>query len=96
MANKLQFANLNNLQEFLTYHNVQIDAKISKATESSIKTVSFSEDGYIIYFYTKEAPVTVDEAAFTINLPQPITKADKVKNAVAGHLAGLDSNLHQC
>lgn len=92
MANKLQFANLNNLQEFLTYHNVQIDAKISKATESSIKTVSFSEDGYIIYFYTKEAPVTVDEAAFTINLPQPITKADKVKNAVAGHLAGLDSN----
>lgn len=89
---KLQFANLNNLQEFLTYHNVQIDAKISKATENSIKTVSISDDGYILYFYTKTAPVTVDEAAFTITLPQPITKADKVKNAKAGNLAGLDKD----
>ena len=29
---------------------------------------------------------------FTITLPRPLTKADKVKNAVAGHLAGLDKD----
>lgn len=28
----------------------------------------------------------------TITLPRPLTKADKVKNAVAGHLAGLDKD----
>lgn len=89
---KLQFATISNLQEFLTLHNVQIDAKISTAVSDSIKTVSQSEDGYTLYFYTKKAPVTIDEAAFTITLPQPITKADKVKNAVAGNLAGLDKD----
>ena len=89
---KLQFATLSNLQEFLNLHNVQIDAKISEAVKSSIKTVSQSEDGYTLYFYTKAAPVTVDEAAFTITIPQPTGKADKVKGAISGHLAGLDAN----
>lgn len=89
---KLQFTTIDNLREFLTLHNVQIDKKISDATANSIKTISQSDDGYIIYFYTKPAPVTVDEAVFTITLPQPLTKADKVKNAVAGHLAGLDKD----
>lgn len=89
---KLQFATITNLQEFLNLHNVQIDAKIAEGVKSSIKTVSQSEDGYTLYFYTKTAPVTVEEAAFTITLPQPISKADKVKNAVAGHLAGLDAD----
>ena len=89
---KLQFMTINNLQEFLNLHNVQIDKKISDAVANSIKTVSQSEDGYTIYFYTKPAPVTVDEAVFTITLPQPLTKADKVKNAVAGHIAGLDKD----
>lgn len=92
MAGKLQFMTINNLQEFLNLHNVQIDAKISDATANSIKTISQSDDGYTVYFYTKPAPVTVDEAVFTITLPQPLTKADKVKNAVAGHLAGLDKD----
>lgn len=92
MANKLQFMTLGNLQEFLTLHNDQIDGKISEATKTSIKTVSLSDDGYTLYFYTKTAPVTVDEAVFTINLPQPVTKADLVKNATEGHLAGLDKN----
>ena len=50
---KLQFATLSNLQEFLNLHNVQIDSKISEAVKSSIKTVSQSEDGYTLYFYTK-------------------------------------------
>ena len=89
---KLQFATLSNLQEFLNLHNVQIDSKISEAVKSSIKTVSQSEDGYTLYFYTKTAPVTIDEAAFTITIPQPTGKADKVKGAVKGHLAGLDEN----
>lgn len=89
---KLQFATLGNLTEFLSLHNIQIDEKISDAVKTSIKTVSQSEDGYTLYFYTKTAPVTIDEAAFTITLPNPVNKADKVKNAVAGHLAGLDKD----
>ena len=89
---KLQFATLSNLQEFLTLHNVQIDSKISDAVKNSIKTVSQSEDGYTLYFYTKTAPVTIEEAAFTITIPNPSGKADKVKGAVTGHLAGLDAN----
>ena len=92
MANKLQFMTLGNLKEFLTLHNNQIDGKITEAIKTSIKTVSVSEDGYTLYLYTKTAPVTVEEAAFTINLPQPVTKADLVKNATEGHLAGLDKN----
>ena len=92
---KLQFATLSNLQEFLNLHNVQIDSKISEAVKNSIKTVSQSEDGYTLYFYTKTAPVTIDEAAFTITIPQPTGKADKVKGAVKGHLAGLDENGNQ-
>lgn len=39
MAGKLQFMTINNLQEFLNLHNVQIDKKISDAVASSIKTV---------------------------------------------------------
>lgn len=89
---KLQFATLGNLQEFLNLHNVQIDAKISEAVKNSIKTVSQSEDGYTLYFYTKTAPVTIEDAVFTITLPAPTGKADKVKGAVTGHLAGLDAN----
>ncbi|HAU84534.1 MAG TPA: hypothetical protein DCW90_03180 [Lachnospiraceae bacterium] len=89
---KLQFMTIGNLQEFLNLHNTQIDGKISTATASSIKTVSVSEDGYTLYFYTKTAPVSVEDAAFTINLPQPVTKADLVKNATEGNLAALDKN----
>lgn len=89
---KLQFATLSNLQEFLNLHNVQIDSKISEAVKNSIKTVSQSEDGYTLYFYTKTAPVTIEDAVFTITLPAPTGKADKVKGAVAGHIAGLDAN----
>ena len=89
---KLQVATLSNLQEFLKLHNVQIDGKISEAVKTAIRTVSQSDDGYTLYFYTKDAPVTVDEAAFTIAIPQPTAKADKVANAVKGHLAGLDEN----
>lgn len=89
---KLQFATLSNLQEFLTLHNVQIDSKISDAVKNSIKTVSQSSDGYTLYFYTKTAPVTIDDAVFTITIPNPSGKADKVKSAVNGHLAGLDAN----
>lgn len=89
---KLQFATLSNLTEFLSLHNVQIDAKISEAVKSSIKTVSQSADGFTLYFYAKTAPVTVEDAVFTITLPKDNAKADKVTGAVAGHLAGLDSN----
>lgn len=89
---KLQFATLGNLQEFLNLHNVQIDSKISDAVKDSIKTVSQSDDGYTLYFYNKKAPVTIEEAVFTITLPAPTGKADKVKRAVEGHLAGLDAN----
>lgn len=89
---KLQFATLSNLTEFLSLHNVQIDAKISEAVKSSIKTVSQSADGFTLYFYTKTAPVTIEDAVFTITLPKDSAKADKVTGAVNGHLAGLDAN----
>lgn len=89
---KLQFATLSNLTEFLSLHNVQIDSKISEAVKNSIKTVSQSADGFTLYFYTKTAPVTVDDAVFTITLPKDAAKADKVTGAVNGHLAGLDAN----
>lgn len=89
---KLQFATLSNLTEFLSLHNVQIDAKISEAVNKSIKTVSQSADGFTLYFYTKTAPVTVEDAVFTITLPKDAAKADKVTGAVNGHLAGLDAN----
>lgn len=69
--------------------------KIEAAVSSSVKYISQSVDKYTIYFYTKNAPVTEDDAAFSIQLPTPIDisgKADKVKNAVAGNFAGLDAN----
>ena len=34
---KLQFTTIDNLREFLTLHNIQIDKKISDATANSIK-----------------------------------------------------------
>ena len=89
---KLQFATLSNLTEFLSLHNVQIDAKISEAVKSSIKTVSQSADGFTLYFYKKTAPVTIEDAVFTITLPKDSAKADKVTGAVNGHLAGLDAD----
>lgn len=89
---KLQFATLANLEEFLTLHRLEQTAQITEAVKSSIKTVSQSSDGYTLYFYSKDAPVTEAEAVFSINLPQPLTKADKVTNAVAGNLAGLDAS----
>lgn len=89
---KLQFATLSNLTEFLSLHNVQIDSKISEAVKSSIKTVSQSADGFTLYFYTKTAPVTIEDAVFTITLPKDSAKADKVTGAVNGHLAGLDAD----
>lgn len=89
---KLQVATLSNLEEFLSLHNIQITSDINEAVKTSIKTVSQSDDGYTLYFYTKTAPVTIADAAFSITLPVPVGKADKVKNAVAGNLAGLDAN----
>lgn len=89
---KLQFATLTNFEEFLSLHNIQITEMIHDSVKSSLKTVSQSDDGYTVYFYTKTDPTSVDEAAFSINLPVPAGKADKVKNAVAGNLAGLDAN----
>lgn len=89
---KLQFATLGNFEEFLSLHNIEIASSISEAVKTSLKTVSQSDDGYTIYFYTKDAPVTIDDAVFSITLPVPVGKADKVKNAVAGNLAGLDAN----
>ncbi len=89
---KLQFATLSNLTEFLSLHNVQIDSKISEAVKNSIKTVSQSADGYTLYFYSKTAPVTTEDAVFTITIPRDTNKADKVKGAINGHLAGLDAN----
>lgn len=89
---KLQFATLSNLTEFLSLHNVQIDSKISEAVKNSIKTVSQSADGYTLYFYSKTAPVTIEDAVFTVTIPRDTNKADKVKGAVNGHLAGLDAN----
>lgn len=94
---KLQVMTLANLQEYTTLLNADIASKINAAVSTSIKTVSVSDDGYTMYFYTKTAPVTVEEAAFSINLPKPTTvdvsgKADKVASAVEGNFAGLDAS----
>mgnify|MGYP000287840700 CR=1 FL=1 len=89
---KLQFATLSNLQEFLNLHNVQIDSKISEAVKTQLKQYLSQKTDTHFISTQKTAPVTIDEAAFTITIPQPTGKADKVKGAVKGHLAGLDEN----
>lgn len=92
---KLQVMTLANLQEYTSLLNADVASKINAAVSTSIKTVSLSEDGHTIYFYTKTAPVTTEEAAFSISLPSPVNitgKADKVSGATAGNLAGLDAD----
>lgn len=92
---KLQFATLENLDLFKDLIDAEHFAQIEAAVSPAIKTVSQSSDKLKIYFYTKEAPVTEAEAAFSITLPAPVDitgKADKVKGAVAGNFAGLDAN----
>lgn len=89
---KFQFATIANFQEFLSLHNIQITDQINEALASSLKAVSQSADGYTVYFYTVETPTSIDDAVFSINLPVPVGKADKVSGAVAGNLAGLDAN----
>lgn len=92
---KFQFMTLENAALLKELMDADTLKKIDDKVKSSIKTVSQSADKYTIYFYTKVAPVTEDEAAFSITLPSPVDitgKADKVKNAVAGNFAGLDAN----
>ena len=89
---KLQIATLSNLEEFLSLHNIAQTKQINEAVKGSIKTVSQSSDGHTLFFYDKAQPVQESEAVFSINLPQPVDKADKVKGAVNGNLAGLDAN----
>lgn len=55
----------------------RLTLKSDELIKNSIKTVSQSEDGYTLYFYTKTAPVTIDEAAFTITIPQQQEKLTK-------------------
>lgn len=92
---KLQVMTLANLTEFKGLNDSAVDTRIANAVSSAFKSVSVSNDGYIIYFYTVDSPTSIDEAAYSINLPSPVNisgKADKVKNAVAGNLAGLDAS----
>lgn len=92
---KLQFMTLENLTEFKGLLDADTQSKIAKAISPAIKTVSQSSDKYTIFFYTKEAPVTEDDAAFSITLPAPVDisgKADKVTGATPGNFAGLDAN----
>lgn len=90
-----QFTTLENLTLYKSLMDADTQRKIDAAVSPAIKTVSQSADGYTIFFYTKEAPVTEGEAAFSIHLPSPVNitgKADKVTGAIAGNFAGLDAN----
>lgn len=90
-----QFATLENLELFKDLLDANTLKSIDEKMSSAIQTVSQSADKLTIYFYTKKAPVTENEAAFSVRLPAAVDisgKADKVKNAVAGHFACLDAN----
>lgn len=93
---KLQYMNLTDLTLFKQLSDTETLNKIRQAVSPAIKTISQSADLYTVYFYTKEAPVTEDDAAFSIALPNPTdlinAKADKVKSAVAGNFAGLNAS----
>lgn len=84
-----------NLKQYDELIKKEIDSRIADGVESSIKTVSVSDDGYKVYFYTTENPTSTASAVATITLPAPVDitgKADKVAKAVAGDFAALDAN----
>lgn len=91
---KLQFMDLDNFALAKSLLDSETSRKIDEKVSPAIKTVSQSEDKYTIFFYTKVAPVTEQDAVFSLTLPSPVDisgKADKVKNATSGNFAGLDS-----
>lgn len=92
---KLQYMTLANLTEYNDLLGADLLTKINEAVSPAIKTVSLSDDKQTLYFYTKKAPVTIDDAAFSIPLPAPVDisgKIDKVSNSTAGNLASLTAD----
>ena len=92
---KLQYMTLANLTEYNDLLGADILAQINEAVSPAIKTVSLSDDKQTLYFYTKKAPVTVNDAVFSIPLPTPVDisgKIDKVSNGTAGNLASLTAD----
>ena len=87
--NKVQYASLENLILYKDLMDTQYEGLMADAIASSIKTISQSaEDPYMIYFYTKEAPVTEADAAFSIEIPRTSDSnaIPKLSNYVVGNL----------
>lgn len=87
--NKIQYASLENLVLYKDLMDVHYEELMADAVASSIKTISQStEDPYMIYFYTKEAPVTEADAAFSIEIPRESdpNAIPKLSNYVVGNL----------
>jgi hypothetical protein len=72
MAEKFEFLTLEGLSEYKTLNDAKVQQAIDQAVADSIKTVSVSDDGYTIYFYTKKAPVSERDAKYSINFPSPV------------------------
>lgn len=93
MANKFQFMSLANLTQYHDLLSKDISAQIQAASAKSLKTVSQSADGYILYFYKTDSPTTEADAVFSIQLPSPVDisgKMDKVTDAIPGNIAVFD------
>lgn len=90
---KLQYLDVSNLTLYTQLMNQDVAKKIEDAVSPAIKTISQSSDLTTLYFYTKEAPVKEDEAAFSFTIPAVdiSMKADKVQKPAAGNFAGLDA-----
>lgn len=87
--NKIQYASLENLVLYKDLMDLHYEELMADAVASSIKTISQStEDPYMIYFYTKEAPVTEADAAFSIEIPRESdpNAIPKLSNYVVGNL----------
>lgn len=90
---KFQYLDVSNLTLYTQLMTQDAAKKIEDAVSPAIKTISQSSDLTTLYFYTKEAPVTEDEAAFSFTIPAVdiSIKADKVQKPTAGNFAGLDA-----
>lgn len=87
-----QFMTIENLNEYKSLQDAYVASLIEEASKSSFKAVSTSDDGFTLYFYKVATPTSIEQAAFSLTIPQPASKADKVSGATNGNFASLDAN----
>lgn len=85
--------NFMTLENLTTYHGelkTWVNSQIDDAVASSIKTVSISQDGKTMYFYTVDAPVGEAQAAFVIDLDFYTTsEIDAKVETINGNIDGV-------